>query len=74
VIFKIIYIIMYTLIDILLTITSWFLIFFLPYYYEEGVYCLIGIASYLLYPLPMELIYNCLASLTQTEASALRAH
>jgi hypothetical protein len=65
---------MYTLIDWLLTLISWFLIIFLPIYYEDGYYCLIGIASYLLYPIPMEIIYNCLASWMYTESDIARSH
>lgn len=65
---------MYTLIDWFFTINSWFLIIFLPIYFDQGIYCFIGIAIYLLYPIPMEIIYNCLASITYNESVAIRHH
>lgn len=50
----------YTIVDWLLTLLSCALAVGLPVYKKQASYLLIGLASYFLYPIPMELVYNIL--------------
>ena len=65
---------MYSIIDWLFTLASWFLVIWLPYYLENATYFLVGIVAYAVYPVILEPIYNLLAVITFTERSALKEH
>lgn len=63
---NIIIMLIYTVFDWTFTIVSAFLLIYLPIQYEPA-YFLIGIASYLFYPLVLELICNVLSWITYSE-------